>query len=254
MLKTFEERVKEEIFYTIDPKLKQTRRDRVEAIVEEIITDMKTKYSENTSLNDLEEDGDEIRALQRMDYREAAKVSSLIDRLKTALIRKELSELSEKLDREGDDFILALRSKGRFIGYEHHPDRLIGETAKKVNKRLNDVALKDIRRKYNMTTSLSHLRQMEKETLRSLRPSGSDDPDFPAVALRLYWLLMEDDLDKKIADFKENGKDFKISEGYYRKMRFYIARRTRVPESIKRKAKMLKNKMDETFGHDVIPS
>lgn len=149
---------------------------------------------------------------------------------------------------------MSWRSKGRFINYERHPDGPIREDAKRVIKKMNDIAMKDVCRKYNMNTKLSHVRQMEKETLRSLRPNGISDPSIQPVPLRLYWLLMEDDLDKKITEFQTKRKEFKMAEGYYKKMKYYIAKRTSVPHTIKRKAKMLKDELDLTFGRDVIPT
>lgn len=91
LLRKFEERVQEEIFYFIDPSLKQKRKDRVDSIAREIIRDIKVKCSSNTRLTDFKEDGDEFRALQRIHFKDAAHESELVGRLKTELIRKELS-------------------------------------------------------------------------------------------------------------------------------------------------------------------
>ncbi|XP_048778899.1 uncharacterized protein LOC125682402 isoform X2 [Ostrea edulis] len=252
--KKFEDRVHEEIFYFIDQSMKTQRRERVDAIAKGICANINATYSTNTSINDFEEDKDEIRGLQRIHYSDASAMSPLINRLKTELIRKELNELLEKLDSEGDSFVLSWRSKARFIDYERHPDGSIREDAKRVIKKMNDIAMKDVCRKYNMNTKLSHVRQMEKETLRSLRPNSISDPSIHQVPLRLYWLLMEDDLDKKITEFQTKRREFKMAEGYYKKMKYYIAKQTSVPHTIKRKAQMLKDELDLTFGRDVIPT
>lgn len=254
LLRKFEERVQEEIFYFIDPSLKQKRKDRVDSIAREIIRDIKVKCSSNTRLTDFKEDGDEFRALQRIHFKDAAHESELVGRLKTELIRKELSELSEQLDQNNESSFLNWRSKARLFDYERHDDSQIRDTAKRVIKRMNDIALKTICTKYNMETKLNFLRPIEKETLRSLRPDGTDDPNIPRVALRLYWLLMDEDLQNKIDEFNRNPRGFKMAEGYYRKMKFYIARRTRVPDNLKQKAQRFKNDLDRTFGHDVVPS
>lgn len=253
LLAKFEERVQEEILYFIKPSFKQIRRDRVDANVKEIIRNINAKYSSNANISDFDENADEYRALQRMHFKEAAGVSALIDRLKTELIKKELTDISEKLEQEGEDFVL-MRSKVHLFDYEKHPDKLIADTAKSVNRKLNEVALKDVCTKYDMKSEIIFLRQIEKEALRSMRPSGYDDPNFPQVALRLYWLLMEEDMQKKIDEFREKQRSFKMAEGYYKKMKFYIARRTRVPESLKQKAWEFKKDLDRTFGRDVVPS
>lgn len=257
----FEERVEEEIFYYIDDSFKQKRRDRIDANVKEIIRNIDATYSSNATIVDFNEDGDEYRALKRIHFREAAVVSVLIDRLKTELVKKDLNDLLEKLEQEGEDFVL-MRSKVHLFDYEKHPDKLIADAAKIVNRKLNDIALKDVHNKYDMKSKLVFLCQIEKEALRSIRPRGFDDPNFPQVTLHLYWLLMEEDLQKKFDEFKKTQsnefkktqRSFKMAEGYYKKMKFYIARGTRVPESLKQKALMFKNELDRTFGRDVIPS
>lgn len=254
LLEKFEERVQEEIFYFIDPSFKQKRNDRVESIAREIIRDIKAKCSSNTGLADFKEDGDEYRALQRIHFKDAAHESALVGRLKTELIRKELTELSEQLDQNEESSFLNWRSKARLFCYEKHPDRQIADTAKRVLKRMNDIALKTICTKYNMESKLNYLRPIEKETLRSLRPDGIDDPNIPRVALRLYWLLMDEDLQNKIDEFNKKPRCFKMADGYYRKMKFFIARRTRVPGNLKQKAQRFKNDLDRTFGQDVVPS
>lgn len=253
LLAKFEERVEEEIFYYIDDSFKQKRRDRIDANVKEIIRNIDATYSSNATIVDFNEDGDEYRALKRIHFREAAVVSVLIDRLKTELVKKDLNDLLEKLEQEGEDFVL-MRSKVHLFDYEKHPDKLIADTAKIVNRKLNDIALKDVHNKYDMKSKLVFLCQIEKEALRSIRPRGFDDPNFPQVTLHLYWLLMEEDLQKKFDEFKKTQRSFKMAEGYYKKMKFYIARGTRVPESLKQKALMFKNELDRTFGRDVIPS
>lgn len=85
LLRKFEERVQEEIFYFIDPSLKQKRKDRVDSIAREIIRDIKVKCSSNNRLTDFKEDGDEFRALQRIHFKDAAHESELVGRLKTEL-------------------------------------------------------------------------------------------------------------------------------------------------------------------------
>ncbi|XP_062573441.1 uncharacterized protein LOC134263350 [Saccostrea cucullata] len=250
----FEERVHEEIYYFIDPTLKLKRKERVDGIVKEIIAKINATSPANIGIDDFEEDHDEIRALKRLNFREASAISPLINRLKTEILQKDLNELSEKLDKEGDTFVANWKSKAWIFDSEKHPDASIREAAKRVLKKMNDIALKDVCSKYNMNTKLSHVRDMEKETLRSLRPNGTSDPNIHPVALRLHWMLMEDDLDKKISEFQAKRLEFKMTEGFYRKMKFYIAKNTRVPPIIKRKSKMFKDELDLTFGRDVIPT
>lgn len=105
----FEERVEEEIFYYIDHSFKQKRRDRVDANVKEIIRNIDATYSSNASIFNFNEDGDEYRALKRIHFRETD-VSVLINRLKTELVKKDLTDLLENLEQEGEDFVL-MRSK-----------------------------------------------------------------------------------------------------------------------------------------------
>lgn len=62
------------------------------------------------------------------------------------------------------------------------------------------------------------------------------------------------DSQKKFDEFKETQRSFRMAEGYNKKMKFYIAIRTRVLESLNRKVRMLKYELDRTLGRDVVPS
>lgn len=106
----FEERVEEEIFYYIDHSFKQKRRDIVDANEKKILRNIDATYSSNASIIDFNEDGDEYRALKRIHFRETADVSVLINRLKTELVKEDLTDLLENLEQEGEDFVL-MRSK-----------------------------------------------------------------------------------------------------------------------------------------------
>lgn len=252
----FQERVQEEIFFHIDQTIKQKRKDRVDATIKEIVADINAKHSSSTSCNlsDFDENGDEYRAVHRIHFKDAAKISPFIDSLKTEIIHKELADLLQKLEEDNDSFFLSWRSKGSILAFERHPNKLVADKAKIVNAKMNKIAMRNISTKYNINSKLSHVPQIERETLRSLRPNGSADPNFHQVVLHLYWLLMDEDLQKKIDEFNEKRRNFKMTEGYYKKMKFFIARRTRVPDSLKQKAQRFKHDLDRTFGRDVVPS
>lgn len=102
----FQERVQEEIFFHIDQTIKQKKKDRVDATIKEIVADINAKHFRSTSCNlsDFDENGDEYRAVHRIHFKDAAKISPFIDSLKTEIIHKELADLLQKLEEDNDSF------------------------------------------------------------------------------------------------------------------------------------------------------
>lgn len=81
LLKIFEERVSETIKFYIDDKIRTLRYERKNSIVNQIIDSINDKWDAHTNFADIPEDTDEYEALKRIDYKEAAKKSSFIDRI-----------------------------------------------------------------------------------------------------------------------------------------------------------------------------
>ncbi|XP_061170205.1 uncharacterized protein LOC133179465 [Saccostrea echinata] len=254
LMSKFQERVCEEINYLIDPIIKAGREKRIESTVKRIVANISSTCSENTKISNFEDEGDEYRAIQKMDFTEAEMLSPLMSRLKTEQIMKELQEMNEKLEAEGEAFYVRWRSGARLRNYQRHPNEGIRKKSKQILEKIYDIVLKDIYKKYDMDTPLIHVSGFEKEALRSLRPSGDNDPRVNKVALRLYWMVMEEDLRKKMEDFKTKQINFTIPEGYYKKMKFFAARRSKVPETLKTMAARFLDDLDQIFGFGIVPS
>ncbi|XP_056009731.1 uncharacterized protein LOC130051613 isoform X2 [Ostrea edulis] len=253
LLETFRERVLENINITIDEEAKTKRRKRVENYTMQIIDSIIEKWEPSTKLEDLPEDGDEVRALKRIDDRDARKKSEFIDRLKTEIIQNDLKELDDELTSEGSEHIVKRYTLPFLSRTVNHPNKAMGKQAKQLKDKVQKILLNDIESKCSTETRLSHLTNSEKDVLRSLKPSSTYDDDFPEIVLRLYWILMEEDLERMYDLLADKGKDFKMKDHYYRKIKYFIARGTDVPVVLKEKARKLKRRLDSTFGRDVVP-
>lgn len=253
LLRIFEERVLESVNLSIDSEAKTKRRERINERVREIINSIDENWDDSTTLSDFSEDGDELRALKRIDMKEAREKSEFINRLKTESILCELKELEEEMASEGNEYMVKSYTHLILSRFSNHPDKNVSKQARKIKENHQDIILRDIEVKYSTDSSLTHLSSSEKDVLRTLTPKSTTDERFSDIILSLYWILMEEDLDRKTEMFKEKGKDFKMKERYYKKLKFYVARGTDVPDSLKVKARKLKRQLDSKFGRDVIP-
>ncbi|XP_062571052.1 uncharacterized protein LOC134233073 [Saccostrea cucullata] len=253
LMSKFQERVGEEINYLIDPCMKARREERIESTVKRIVASISSTCPRNARISDFEDEGDEYRAIQRLDFTEAELLSPLMSRLKTEQIMKELNDIKEKLATEGESFYVRWRSGFRLRNYQRHPNEGIRKRSKEILEKIYDIALKYIYKKYDMDTSLIYVSGFEKEALRSLRPTGENDPSVNKIALRLYWMIMEEDLRKKVEDFRTKQINFTIPEGYYKRMKFFAARRSNVPKTLKMVATRFLDDLDQTFGYRVVP-
>ncbi|XP_061170113.1 piRNA biogenesis protein EXD1-like [Saccostrea echinata] len=249
----FQERVLEAINISLDPEAKSKRLERVQNNITQIIDSIDKDWEVSTKLEDLPEDGNEIRALKRIDLKKARKKSKFIDRLKTESIQIELKELRDELDSTGSDYIVKRYTLSFLSQIENHRKKAISKEARHIKERIHHIILDDIETKYQTETNLNHITRTEKEVLRTLTPKSTYDDNFPRNVLRLYWILMEEDLDRKCDAFEENRKDFKMKKGYYQKMKFFVAKGTDVPGDLKQKARRFKRGLDAQFGRDKVP-
>jgi hypothetical protein len=253
LLETLRERVLENINITIDEEAKKQRRERVDNYTMQIIDSIIEKWDPSTKLEDFPEDGDEIRALKRIDNRDARKKSEFIDRLKTEIIQNDLKELDDELTSEGSEYVVKRYTLPFLSKVANHPHKATAKHARQLKEQIQDIIYHDIETKYTLETSLTHLTKQERDVLRAMKPSSTYDSDYSEVALCLYWKIMEEDLNRMMDLFKEKGKDFKMKDQFYRKMKFFIARATDVPLGLKEKAKKFKRQLDSRFGRDVVP-
>ncbi|XP_056009724.1 uncharacterized protein LOC130051611 isoform X2 [Ostrea edulis] len=253
LLETFRERVLENINITIDKEAKTKRRERVENYTMQIIDSIIEKWHPSTKLEDLPEDGDEVRALKRIDIVKANKKGTFIDRLKTESVRSDLNKLDDELSAQGSEYVVSIFTQKFLASVTCHRNKTIAKQAKNIEGRIHEIILEDIATKCSMDTSLSHITKSEKAVLRTLNPGSTCDDNFHPIVLRLYWNLMEEDLDRNNNVLDKKGKDFKMKEKHYKKIKFFIASGTDVPKVLKEKGRKLKRKLDSTFGKNVVP-
>ncbi|XP_056009729.1 uncharacterized protein LOC130051612 isoform X4 [Ostrea edulis] len=253
LLETFRERVLENINITIDKEAKTKRRERVENYTMQIIDSIIEKWHPSTKLEDLPEDGDEVRALKRIDIVKANKKGTFIDRLKTESVRSDLNKLDDELSAQGSEYVVSIFTQKFLASVTCHRNKTIAKQAKNIEGRIHEIILEDIATKCSMDTSLSHITKSEKAVLRTLNPGSTCDDNFHPIVLRLYWNLMEEDLDRNNNVLDKKGKDFKMKEKHYKKFKFFIASGTDVPKVLKEKGRKLKRKLDSTFGKNVVP-
>lgn len=80
-----------------------------------------------------------------------------------------------------------------YISIRHSRDTHLENLAKETEQRLYKIVLKDIARKYNKETPITHLPEFEKWSLRrSLYRKRENDPTLDPVVLRLYRLQKEE--------------------------------------------------------------
>lgn len=249
LLIRFKERVVDEINYFIEDTVSERRRKRVDETVQSILSDFESKYEPDTTFESIE-DEDVIRAI-RLIRNDKPGLSPMIKRLKTEEIKIHLKKLRDQLSEEGDNFIPKSRSYGFLRVYEHNPDLQIKQEAKHLQQRINHIILIDVARKYDRNTKLYVITQCEKEALQSLRPTKEHDDNINKVQLSLYWQMQEDDVDKTVAQFQANRRNYAIPMGKYKWLKYL--RIGQVPARIKEKAKRHIENLDEMFGKGRCP-
>lgn len=249
----FRERVSETIKLYIDDEVRKHRFKRKFIIVNQIIDSINEKWDARTISTDFPEDSDEFEALKRIDYREACTKSPFIERLKTESIMSDLKELDDKLSRDEKDYEVKWNTFSLLSSIIDHPNKTVSKLAKDVKQKLKNVILQEINDKYTIEANLKHLTKCEKDVLRSLNLNGTNNQLCPKHVVRLYWLLTEDDINRKCKKLIEKENGFKMQAWYYDKIMSYLRSGSDVPVSLKQSAWAFKKKLDETFGPDVLP-
>lgn len=134
-----------------------------------------------------------------------------------------------------------------------HPNDTVSTLANGVREKLKESIRKEIEEKYTIKTKLAHLSKNEQDVLKSLDINGTNDQRFPKNVIWLYWLLMENDIDKNCKKLIEKGNEFTMKGWYYKRIIKYLGIGEDVPVFLKRSAWTFKKKLDETFGQDVVP-
>ncbi|XP_033759147.1 uncharacterized protein LOC117341406 isoform X2 [Pecten maximus] len=256
LLDQLHKRVEEEILFTVDERMREQRKARVNEAIGRVLRTIDKTYKPDINWKDID-DPDVEMAIQRVHVNDVEALSPLINRLKRQSIQQDLDELEESFVSEDGVFNIL---NGRFdrslkTGFSCK-EPLIRDRTKTLQDRVVKITLDHIPRKYDVTTPVTYISRHEKDVLYWMRPppSGEHDSRYNKVVLALYWKLMEADLDDTTQKFERETISYCMHEGHYRKIKFYMNQRTPVPLSIKMKALNFIKKLDKTFGRGVVPA
>ncbi|OWF49751.1 uncharacterized protein LOC110451282 [Mizuhopecten yessoensis] len=255
LVDTFNKRVEEDILFLIDETMKVQRKTRVDEKVGRIVNAIDSKYSPDFKFKDIE-DEDVKMAIQRLRMNDVEKFPPLVKRLKKESIEQDLDSVEESMASENGLFYIMNGQCDSSLRTAYNcKDPVIRDRTKELQDRVVQITLDHIAKKYSVTSPATHLSRHEKDVMFWLRPSpsGEEDPRFNKVVISLYWKQMEAELDSTIQKFEQKTFEFAMREGYYRRIKFYMNKRTPVPRSIKTKAINLIRKLDQTFGRGVVP-
>lgn len=85
-----------------------------------------------------------------------------------------------------------------------------------------------------METSLEYLTHWEQDALRKINAKRTCES--PKI-LRLFFLLMEADVERKIKALQEYGNEFRCYEKFYNIIKIIATKASYLPESLRQKAK-----------------
>lgn len=245
------EYVEEEVKYDIDESLRKKRLDRLNNNIQKIVSTFPKKFTLGSTLDDIE-DEDDLQAIKRLRWEDAETLHPVIKSMKTHTLNDKLNELSDQLDTEGSDFMIRWNPDRFLRPLERHPDPAIQARSRDVRQRINDIMIRDVARKYHRGTSLNDINPAERDALKSLRPKGQNDARYHPTVLKLYWDIQEEIVDDISRRLSEQQRDYKIPEGLYKKMKFFISNKD-VPINIKQKAKQHLQRLDTLFGRGRVP-
>ena len=202
--------------------------------------DKSTKYS------DFATDSEEVLALKLTPYWKARQRSPFIGRLKTESILCYLDQLDNYVKTDKEEYQVTKYNWDYLSMILKHPDKKVSNQAKDLKERMKAITLKRMENIYSIHTNLENLKTSELRILQTLRLKSTNDCQFPPVIARLFWLLMEKNLDDKREAFEKWGKVFKRSDPFYRKISFYAERtdESQIPKSVHQKFKSLKRDYD----------
>lgn len=234
----FKARVEEEILVEINQEVKNMRGERIEARVNELLSDLDAEYKDKEiKLEELSED--HLYALHLLQYEDALKISPKIDKLKTDYILNELKAIENDLYTDqimishrnglGDDLKL----------WEKHPDENVKSKARSLRQAIYKIILQEIGRRYSGFSVPQVFTELEKQALRSVTPSSASDPNVDRFVLGQHWVLVEYDIDQALFNLRYGHPQLQISKEFRERLKSYEI--LDVPESIQMKAKLLLN-------------
>nr|XP_022328248.1 uncharacterized protein LOC111127381 [Crassostrea virginica] len=229
-----------------DRKLKEKRKKNRQDFIWQVIVSIDEKWDKSTKYADFATDSEEILALRLTPYWKARQKSQFVGRLKTESILCYLDQLDNEVETEKEEYQVTLYNWSYLWKNLKHPDKKVSNQIKDLKERMKAITLNRMEKIYSIDTNLENMKTIELWILGSLRLKSTNDCQFPPVIARLFWLLMEKNLDDKREAFEKWGKVFKRSDPFYRKISFYAERtdESQIPKSVQQKSKSLKRDYD----------
>ena len=229
-----------------DRKLKKKWEKNRKDCIWKVITSIDEKWDKSTKYSDFATNSEEILALNLIPYWKALQKSPFVGRLKTESILCYLDQLDNYVKTDKEEYQVTKYNWDYLSMILKHPDKKVSNQAKDLKERMKAITLKRMENIYSIHTNLENLKTSELRILQTLRLKSTNDCQFPPVIARLFWLLMEKNLDDKREAFEKWGKVFKRSDPFYRKISFYAERtdESQIPKSVHQKFKSLKRDYD----------
>ncbi|KAK3580324.1 hypothetical protein CHS0354_003558 [Potamilus streckersoni] len=235
----FEELVKEEIEFCIDPAMKEKRKLRHSKALDSVLNRMSAVYKVGTEYTAIT-DEDEIKALKDISVKEISAYDKVIQNLKQGYVRSFLSKLEEDL-KSPDTFVSTRSLDYELYDIENNGPEDIRIDASRLRKQVCDVITKDIQRKYTLETPVEKISEPDMQALKYLRPITEDGlAAFHPTVLALHWKVEENDIDVAAVNLKTYTN---YDVPFVPKLRFYNFNQ-HVPVIVKRKAKDLLEKVE----------
>lgn len=242
--KAFQDRVSESIHLEIEELCKWQKEQRNAERVLKIIKSIDVKDNEKKSLTDFGEESDDWLALQRLDLREVEQHSELINRLKTDIIKYELTKIEEGMSNDASGFIAGRFTLELLTNATYHSDKSISRRAKTIKRKVENIIRDDILRKYTEQTEIRYLTFTERAVLRNLPISKREGLRYPHQVNKFFWLLLEDDLEKTNKMPIEGGQDRDSNKRFHNKLQILLQNPS-TPQPLRAKIKQFLEKTDE---------
>ena len=227
----FKERVEEEINIEIDAIVKGTKWKRIARVVEQILSEMDTKYDNRIQLCAVLED-DEVYALALVTFYAAEGYSSNIQRLKFDAIMKEMDDIEVQLRTGPECWELSCNLVQTLMYYKELPNREIASKARWLLRQALDAILDHVEVKYNVDTMTQMLAAYEKEAIWAISYKAVVSGAFGHVVSTLFWKLMQEEIHSMINFFRLYPRQFALSDYQFEKLEFFRGTICCIPEEV----------------------
>lgn len=171
------------------------------------------------------------KALECINLKEIKAFPRVIQDLKNEELQQYMTQIEEGLANP-DTFIPPPNVTFKLSELEQLGNGNLKLEATRLRKQVQDIVIKDIDRKYEETSPVKILTDVERYFLRGLR-MPDDSPKYGQVANTLYWRATYENLCHQMEEYRA-GK-LQANDGLIRRLGF-LAKNSSVPQNVKRKA------------------